>query len=70
MSAIKAITQNIQKAFFNDPADNTRKAINFLAKNGSYVDLLTYSMMLDEETMLLKDGAISCSFRYYGPDIE
>ena len=70
MSAIKALTQNIQKAFFNDPADNTRKAINFLAKNGSYVDLLTYSMMLDDATILHKDGAISCSFRYYGPDIE
>lgn len=47
-----------------------KKRLKKLARNPSYSDILTYSLMLDDSIILHKDGALSMSFKYFGPDIE
>ena len=47
-----------------------RSKLKKMARNESYSDLLTYSLLLEDGVVLHKDGSLSVSFNYVGPDIE
>ena len=47
-----------------------RSKLKKLARNESYSDLLTYSLLLEDGIILHKDGSLSVSFNYLGPDID
>ena len=41
-----------------------------LSKRAAYSELIGYAMMLDSQTVMLKDGSLQAVFRYYGDDVQ
>jgi|TARA_R110002167_G_scaffold184717_1_gene385211 type IV secretory pathway VirB4 component len=69
-------TQENLKSFYSGKGSKTDDAVEVmnkikkLSKHESYCNLLTYSLLLEDGIILHKDGALSMSYTYIGPDIE